>query len=599
MEDKLIANFSNAVDIEFVDVSYSVNIWTPGRLLCPEQKKILKNVSGKFFKNQSCAIIGCSGSGKSSLLNFVSGYKTIGYQGIININGKKRKREAFLKESCYIMQDDHLQPYLTVLESMEISSKLKHCVTKLDVYHQVLIQRILENLNLNKKQHSLTKNLSGGECRRLSIAVELIRNPKVMFFDEPTTGLDMVSANRIVSMLRDLAKCGKTIISTIHQATSSHINLFDLLYVLSPSGQCIYYGHSSKLIDYLSSVGLQCPLHHNPADYILEISSGEYGNFNDTLIQKINNGKSINWCKNIHHQTVDSLEENINKDRNHQKNNSKFCNDLQVLLHRTMIISSRNSEFINIRVFAPFILSFLFGLVYFKIGNNASYTRDNVQLLYFCSTYIIFLSAYSMSIKFPLEFLLMRIEYFNQWYSVHSYFISLTLMDLPIQLLSTGLFCTVLYVMSGQPFEFFRFSMFLLMFILIGLISQATGMLVAIMFKNFVVNSIVISLIVLPVSVFSGILLRIRDTPKIFSWVYDVNILKHSIQGILHSVYGYNREHMKCSEIYCLYQSPLFVLKTYDMSENTFWFSTMYITGLILFLKTCTYIVLKLKLSIN
>lgn len=69
-------------------------------------------------------------------------FRTRGYQGTININGKQRKREAFLKESSYIMQDDHLQPYLTVYESMEISSKLKNCVTKLDVYQQVLVSQV-------------------------------------------------------------------------------------------------------------------------------------------------------------------------------------------------------------------------------------------------------------------------------------------------------------------------------------------------------------------------------------------------------------------------------------------------------------------------
>lgn len=80
-------------------------------------------------------------------------------------------------------------------------------------------------------------------------------------------GLDVVSANYVVSMLRDLANCGKTIICTIHQASASQLEMFNALYILSPTGQCIYRGKPSNLINYLSSVGLQCPLHHNPADY--------------------------------------------------------------------------------------------------------------------------------------------------------------------------------------------------------------------------------------------------------------------------------------------------------------------------------------------
>lgn len=80
-------------------------------------------------------------------------------------------------------------------------------------------------------------------------------------------GLDVVSANYVVSMLRDLANCGKTIVCTIHQASASQLEMFNMLYILSPTGQCIYHGKSSNLLSYLSSVGLQCPLHHNPADY--------------------------------------------------------------------------------------------------------------------------------------------------------------------------------------------------------------------------------------------------------------------------------------------------------------------------------------------
>ncbi|XP_050422034.1 ATP-binding cassette sub-family G member 4-like [Adelges cooleyi] len=590
---------SDGIDIEFTDVSYSVNVWTPGKIFRPEKKKILQNVSGKFLKNQSYAIIGCSGSGKSSLLNFVSGYKTTGYKGSININGKPRRREVFLKRSSYIMQDDHLQPYLTILESMEIASKLRYCVMKLDVYQQVIIKRILENFKLTEKQNTLARNLSGGECRRLSIAMELIRNPKVMFFDEPTTGLDMASANKVVSVLRDLAKSGRTIICTIHQMTASHLNLFDVLYILSPTGQCIYRGQSSQLLNYLSSIGLHCPLHHNPADYVIEVSCGEYGDYIDSLVECADNGKSNSWCEEKQDQSVSEeavLNENFTVETYRQKRSSRFFHELRVLIRRTMLISSRDSELINIRLFAPVIVACLFGLVYYDIGNNGLYTRDNVTLLYFCVTYIVFLSAYSMSIKFPLDFLLMRLEHFNQWYSIKSYYACLTIMDLPIQITSTGLFCLVLYVMSGQPFELFRFVLFSLMFILTGLLSQATGMLIAILFKSFLMNAIVISLILLPTTMFAGIMLRISDTPKMYTWIYDISMLKHSVQGILHSVYGFKRADMECPEIYCPNRSPSSVLQNFSMSENIFWISAIYITGIFVCLKICTYMVLKKKL---
>ncbi|VVC39406.1 Hypothetical protein CINCED_3A013694 [Cinara cedri] len=549
-QDKLIEDREReGIDIEFSDVSYTVTEWTPGRIFCPVKKRILKNVSGTFWRKQSCAIIGCSGSGKSSLLNFLSGYNTYGYRGNININGQPRNRKLFLKQLSYIMQEDLLQPHLTVLELMEIASKLRSCTIKLEVYHQILIKRILDNLKLSDKENTLSIKLSGGERRRLSIAIELIRNPKVMFFDEPTTGLDVVSANYVVSMLKDLANCGKTIICTIHQASALQLEMFNSLYILSPTGQCIYHGKSSNLINYLSSIGLQCPLHHNPADFVIEVSCGEYGDHNETLVKYIDNGKSNKWSKeNYINEPGDQMVNCYSKHTRH-KSLSKYINELRILISRTLIISSRDSDFIYLRIYVPLVMSFLFGSVYFNIGKSGLYTRDNVVMLYFSMMTIVYLSAYSMSIKFPMELLLMRLEYFNQWYSLRSYYTCVTLMDLPLQIISTGLFCIVIYLMTGQPIELFRFLMVFLMLIVTGLMSQATGMLIAILFKNFLINTIVISSIILPLTIFAGIMLRIEDTPKVYSWIYDISLLKHSMQGILHAIYGFKRSILPCPEV--------------------------------------------------
>lgn len=80
-------------------------------------------------------------------------------------------------------------------------------------------------------------------------------------------GLDIVSANKVVKIMRKLADSGKTIVCSIHQASAFHLNHFNKIYVLSPSGQCIYDGESSQIVDYFSNLGFQCPLYHNPADY--------------------------------------------------------------------------------------------------------------------------------------------------------------------------------------------------------------------------------------------------------------------------------------------------------------------------------------------
>lgn len=76
-----------------------------------------------------------------------------------------------------------------------------------------------------------------------------------------------MSANNVVKIMRNLADSGKTIICTIHQASAYHLTTFDTVYVLTSSGQCMYSGKSSQIVDYFSSLGFHCPVYHNPADY--------------------------------------------------------------------------------------------------------------------------------------------------------------------------------------------------------------------------------------------------------------------------------------------------------------------------------------------
>lgn len=81
------------------------------------------------------------------------------------------------------------------------------------------------------------------------------------------SGLDSSSANQVLTTLKDLVNSGRTVICTIHQASASQLDVFDVLYVLTPSGQCIYHGMTASLLDYLAVKSLRCPLYHNTADY--------------------------------------------------------------------------------------------------------------------------------------------------------------------------------------------------------------------------------------------------------------------------------------------------------------------------------------------
>ena len=170
------------------------------------------------------------------------------------------------------MQDDILFTTLKCEEALKFAAQLKLGLKGDELEEKVQIT--LENLGLLKCRKTLIgsqtiKGLSGGERKRTAIGVELITNPSILFLDEPTSGLDSFTANKIVKLLVDQARLGKTVIATIHQPSSSTYGLFDRLLLLM-DGYTIYQGLAAEATDHFSKIGYHCPQFANPADYFLK-----------------------------------------------------------------------------------------------------------------------------------------------------------------------------------------------------------------------------------------------------------------------------------------------------------------------------------------
>lgn len=120
------------------------------------------------------------------------------------------------------------------------------------------------------------KGVSGGERKRTSIGLELVTNPSLIFLDEPTTGLDSFTAATVIDTLRDLAKAGRTIITTIHQPKTEIYESFDRLMLLV-QGKIIYFNEAKQAVDYFGGLGPRyaCPDWDNPADFFMEMMSIE------------------------------------------------------------------------------------------------------------------------------------------------------------------------------------------------------------------------------------------------------------------------------------------------------------------------------------
>ncbi len=233
---------------------YEIEAWdlvmqVPDRDNPNELKTLLDHVSFKALPGDLIALMGPSGAGKTTLLLTLNGYLPP-TAGQVRINGEDLYSiyDALRGSIGYVPQDDIVHPELTVYEAVRYSAKFR---LPPDYEEEEIDRRVmttLQQLGLEAVAHLQIgrpekKVLSGGQRKRVNIAMELVTDPVIMFLDEPTSGLAADDTTALVTLLSDLAKkTGKTIITTIHQPAKDEYEKFNLALILGQGGVPIFYG---------------------------------------------------------------------------------------------------------------------------------------------------------------------------------------------------------------------------------------------------------------------------------------------------------------------------------------------------------------------
>ena len=188
------------------------------------------------------------------------------------INGHAIAGDSLLP-AAFVEQDVNFFPHMTVRETLEFRVSLKLGSLISVRQRDAIVQHLMDQLGLIKSADTIVgdakiRGLSGGERKRLSIAVEMISSPSLLFLDEPTSGLDSAAAASLVEKLRNLADGGKTIVAVIHQPSQQVFSMFDDLLLLS-DGRQMYYGPVSEVRQYMERQGYPAEPEVGTAEYVL------------------------------------------------------------------------------------------------------------------------------------------------------------------------------------------------------------------------------------------------------------------------------------------------------------------------------------------
>ena len=513
LKDQVDVNITfNAVEIEYV---------------FPKGNKGLQNINISEDTGKLIGIMGASGAGKSTLLNILNGNEAP-TSGKVLINGIDIHKEKDKVDGVigYVPQDDLLIDELTVYENLFYNGKL--CLNNLsDIELDALILNLLRSLDLMmtkdlKVGNVLEKTISGGQRKRLNIGLELLREPSVLFVDEPTSGLSSRDSENIMDLLKELTLKGKIIFVVIHQPSSDIYKMFDKMFILDVGGFCVYYGNPVEALLYFKKKSNQ-----------VDQASGECvscGSVNPELIFNIIDAKLVDdygrhldkrkvspdqWNKYYESENVvEQIEDSKEQPPNSLHIPSKI-KQWMIFIKRDVLSKLKNSQYMLINSLEAPALAIVLAIIVKNAVDSETYNfykNENIPAYIFMSIVVALFMGLTISAEEIIKDrrILKREKFLNL--SKGSYLFSKVAILFTFSAVQALLFVWIgnsILEIKGLNFEYW------LVLFTVGCFANILGLNISASFNSAVTIYILIPLILIPQMILSGAMFNFDKINKL------------------------------------------------------------------------------------
>ncbi|KAJ2312784.1 hypothetical protein IWW52_001507 [Coemansia sp. RSA 2704] len=537
------------VMLSWDDLVYRVPVGTKSK---PEYRTILHGISGEVRAGETIALIGSSGAGKTTLLNALSGRIVGGrLSGSIMYRGAKRHPSSYKRITSFVQQDDLMHPLLTVQETLAYASKLRLAnghyseQDKAERVNTVIRQLRLEAARNTRIGDAKTRGVSGGERKRVSIGTELLTDPHLLFLDEPTSGLDSNSSELVVELVKSISQeQGIATVMTIHQPSAHIFNTFDKVILLS-QGRIVYFGPTATAIEYFASIGFQCPMHENPADYFVSIMTLDYRS-EEALAKskeqvqaladafsKHSNSDSNNKPseKNPQSPKIGSAIVSVASSKLDLPRNGWFY-EYMTLARRDWTNILRNTNYCISQVCQPIVMGIFIGFMFYYLDHDALSIQNRLGVLY------IILVQSSMAIFFPPlalysdELRILTRERSVAAYRVTAYYAAKSTTYIPIVLGCNTTFYIGVYFISRLVFDAGKFFIGLGTFYITNLVFISLMLLVGSAIPEIEVAYIGATAILTVQLLFGGFFVNFRSVTPVLRWIRWTNPIYYSFSAM-------------------------------------------------------------------